>query len=128
MLDGDGQHRPEDALRLVTRLSDSDLAVGARSPSTQATIGRRLGNALLNRLATDLAQQPVKDLTSGLRAVRTAQLRQFLYMLRNGFSLPQRSPWRTFAPAYSVVLEPIETRARTGRSNIVSRAMGSSSG
>ena len=31
MLDGDGQHRPEDALRLVTRLGDFDLAVGARS-------------------------------------------------------------------------------------------------
>ncbi|MXZ71440.1 MAG: glycosyltransferase family 2 protein [Acidobacteria bacterium] len=118
ILDGDGQHRPEDALRLVARLGDFDLAVGARSPSTQATIGRRLGNALLNRLATDLAQQPVKDLTSGLRAARTAQLRQFLYMLPNGFSAATTITLAYIRAGYSVVFEPIETRARTGRSNI----------
>ena len=118
ILDGDGQHRPEDALRLVTRLGDFELAVGARSPSTQATIGRRLGNALLNRLATNLAQQPVKDLTSGLRAARTAQLRQLIYMLPNGFSAATTITLAYIRAGYSVVFEPIEARARTGRSSI----------
>ena len=72
----------------MARVGAYDLVVGARSPSTQATIGRRLGNALLNRLATRLTQYPVKDLTSGFRAARTAQLRQFLHTLPNGFSVP----------------------------------------
>ena len=31
ILDGDGQHRPEDALRLVSYLGDYDLVIGARS-------------------------------------------------------------------------------------------------
>ena len=118
IIDGDGQHCPEDAVRLVARLGSFDLAVGARSPSTQATIGRRLGNALLNRLASDLAQQPVRDLTSGLRAARTAQLRQLLYMLPNGFSAATTITLAYLRAGYSVVFEPIEARPRTGSSNI----------
>ena len=118
ILDGDGQHRPEDARRLVTRLGTyCDLAVGARSASTQATIGRRLGNALLNRLAAYLTQQPVKDLTSGFRAARTAQLRQFLHMLPNGFSAPTIT-MAYIGAGYRVAFEPIEARARTGSSSI----------
>ena len=118
ILDGDGQHRPEDALRLVACLGNYDLAVGARSPSTQATIGRRLGNALLNRLATRLAQHPVKDLTSGFRAARTAQLRQFLHMLPNGFSAATTITLAYIRAGYSVAFEPIDARPRTGSSSI----------
>src|SRR5687767_15353792 len=51
IVDGDGQHAPEDALRLVAHLGEFDLVVGARASATQATTGRRAGNALLNKLA-----------------------------------------------------------------------------
>ena len=118
ILDGDGQHRPEDAPRLVACLGNYDLVVGARSPSTQATIRRRLGNALLNRLATRLAQHPVKDLTSGFRAARTAQLRQFLHMLPNGFSAATTITLAYIRAGYSVAFEPIDARTRTGSSSI----------
>ena len=37
ILDGDGQHKPEDACRLVSRLGEYDLVVGARDASTQAS-------------------------------------------------------------------------------------------
>src|ERR687895_181240 len=40
IVDGDGQHRPEDARRLVARLGEYDLVIGARSRSTQATHAR----------------------------------------------------------------------------------------
>ena len=118
ILDGDGQHRPEDASRLVARLGDYDLVIGARSPSTQATIGRRFGNALLNRLATRLTQHAVEDLTSGFRAARTAQLREFLHMLPNGFSAATTITLAYIRVGYSVAFEPIDARARTGRSSI----------
>ena len=118
ILDGDGQHPPEAAPRLVARLGNYDLVVGARSPSTQATIGRRLGNALLNRLAARLTQHPVKDLTSGFRAARTAQLRQFLHMLPNGFWAATTITLAYIRASYSVAFEPIDARTRTGSSNI----------
>src|SRR5262249_61154743 len=36
--DADGQHRPSDAARLVARLGDYDLVVGARSVRTHASL------------------------------------------------------------------------------------------
>ena len=65
ILDGDGQHKPEDAHRLVSRLGEYDLVVGARDPSTQASGRRRIGNALLNWLAGFLSGHAIPDLTSG---------------------------------------------------------------
>jgi glycosyltransferase involved in cell wall biosynthesis len=68
IIDGDGQHRPSDAVRLVSYLGDYDLVIGARSSRTQATQARLIGNTLLNRLASYLTSRDVPDLTSGFRA------------------------------------------------------------
>src|SRR6186997_194993 len=68
IIDADGQHRTDDAKRIVEKLGDFDLVIGARDPRTQATAGRRIGNAVLNRLAAYLTERPIPDLTSGLRA------------------------------------------------------------
>src|SRR5882757_7204724 len=51
IMDGDGQHRPADAARLVNQLDVFDLVVGARSGLSQATFVRRVGNQVLNRVA-----------------------------------------------------------------------------
>ena len=40
IIDADGQHQAADALRLVARLGEYDLVVGARSKETQATHAR----------------------------------------------------------------------------------------
>jgi len=37
VLDGDGQHQARDAGRLVARLGEYDLVIGARSAATQAS-------------------------------------------------------------------------------------------
>ena len=74
IVDADGQHRTDDAKRIVARLGDFDLVIGARDPRTQASAGRRLGNAVLNGLATYLTERPIPDLTSGYRAARREYL------------------------------------------------------
>src|SRR2546423_13146775 len=45
--DADGQHRPPDAVRLVSRLDGYDLVIGARSSRAPANRARRLGNRAL---------------------------------------------------------------------------------
>ena len=118
IMDGDGQHRPEDARRLVARLGDYDLVVGARPAATQATAGRRLGNALLNALASRLTSHPVADLTSGFRAARTELLREFAHMLPNGFSSAATITLAAVKAGYSVAFEPTAARRRRGASKI----------
>lgn len=118
VMDADGQHQPADAQRIVSRLVDYDLVVGARAASTQASGVRRLGNGLLNWLASYLTGRPIPDLTSGFRAARRAHLREFLYLLPNGFSTPTTTTMAFIKAGYNVLFEPIEARQRTGQSKI----------
>jgi glycosyltransferase involved in cell wall biosynthesis len=118
ILDGDGQHPPDDALRMVARLGEFDLVIGARAASTQATNGRRAGNALLNSLAGYLAGRPIPDLTSGFRGARTACLREFIHLLPNGFSAPTTTTLAFIRAGYNVAFEPIQARQRVGHSHI----------
>jgi glycosyltransferase involved in cell wall biosynthesis len=118
IVDADGQHPPEDALRLAQRLGEYDLVVGARSAATQATQARRGGNALLNWLAGYLTGRPIPDLTSGFRGARREHLREFLHLLPNGFSTPTTTTLAFIRAGYNVTFEPIHARPRVGRSKI----------
>jgi glycosyltransferase involved in cell wall biosynthesis len=117
IIDADGQHEPADATRLVSRLGDYDLVVGARAHATQATVARRLGNHLLNGLASYLTGRPIPDLTSGFRAARRQHLHEFIHLLPNGFSAPTTTTL-AFIKAGNVVFEPVEARLRVGQSKI----------
>ncbi|MFN8058831.1 MAG: glycosyltransferase family 2 protein [Vicinamibacterales bacterium] len=118
ILDGDGQHRPEDAARLVARLGEYDLVVGARSSATQASGARRVGNAVLNGLASYLCGRTIPDLTSGFRAARTAYIREFMPLLPNGFSTPTTTTLAFIKAGHSVAFEPVDARSRAGHSKI----------
>ena len=118
IVDADGQHPPEDAQRIVARLGEFDLVIGARAAHTQATAPRRAGNALLNNLASYLTSRPIPDLTSGFRAARTQCLREFIHLLPNGFSTPTTTTLAFIKAGYNVAFEPIDARQRSGRSKI----------
>ena len=118
IVDGDGQHPPEDSLRLASRLGEYDLVIGARAEATQATQARRSGNAALNHLASYLTGRPIPDLTSGFRGARRAYLQEFLHLLPNGFSAPTTTTLAFIKAGYNVGFEPIEARQRIGNSHI----------
>jgi glycosyltransferase involved in cell wall biosynthesis len=118
IVDGDGQHHPEDTARLIAPLGEFDLVIGARDPKTQASNGRRLGNAVLNRLASYLTERPIPDLTSGFRAARREHLLEFIHLLPNGFSTPTTTTLAFLKAGYNVAFEPIAARARIGTSKI----------
>ena len=118
IVDADGQHQPADAIRLVSRLAEYDLVVGARSTRTQASTARRVGNAALNAIASYLPQQRIPDLTSGFRAARREHLMEFLHLLPNGFSTPTTTTLAFIKAGYSVAFEPVDAARRGGVSKI----------
>jgi glycosyltransferase involved in cell wall biosynthesis len=118
IMDGDGQHTADDALRLVGYLGDYDLVVGSRSSKGQASAARRIGNGALNALASYLTGRTIPDLTSGMRAARSGCLREFVHLLPNGFSTPTTTTLACIKAGYSVRFEPIDTKPRVGRSKI----------
>lgn len=118
-MDADGQHDPVDIARLLEKLEQGyDMVVGARNWESQAGVGRGLANTLYNWLATRMTGHVVADLTSGFRAVRANQFREFLYLLPNGFSYPTTSTMAFFRSAYPVAYLPIKAAQRVGKSHI----------
>ena len=118
-MDGDGQHKPADVLRLLERFAQGyDMVVGARSAATQASMGRLVANTLYNRLSSLIAEQEVRDLTSGFRVVSKQKFRQFLYLLPNGFSYPTTITMAFFRAGYSVSYLDIDAGKREGKSHI----------
>jgi hypothetical protein len=102
----------------VASLGEYDLVVGARATSTQATHARRFGNSALNRFASYLTDREIPDLTSGFRAARREQLREFLHLLPNGFSTPTTTTLAFIKAGYNVAFEPTDARPRVGHSKI----------
>ena len=118
IVDGDGQHRADDARRIIGKLGEYDLVIGARTAATQATQARRYGNGALNRLASYLTDREIPDLTSGFRAARREHLREFIHLLPNGFSTPTTTTLAFIKAGYNVTFEPVEARLRLGESKI----------
>ena len=118
IVDGDGQHCAGDARRLVSKLGEFDLVIGARSAATQASHARRFGNTALNRFASYLTGREIPDLTSGFRAGRRECLGEFLHLLPNGFSTPTTTTLAFIKAGYNVTFESTDARQRVGASKI----------
>ena len=114
-MDADGQHDPNDIMRLIDKIhAGYDMVVGARQIDTHASLLRRLGNAIYNKLATFMTGYPIEDLTSGFRAARARHFRKFLYLLPNKFSYPTTSTMAFFRSGLAVAYVPIKALNRTG--------------
>lgn len=112
-MDGDGQHRAQDIMRLVARLEEGyEMVVGARNADGQASRHRGWANAFYNRLASWMVEHSVKDLTSGFRVVRRKKFMEFLHLLPNGFSYPTTSTMAFFRAGHPVAYEPIDVQQR----------------
>jgi len=114
-MDADGQHNVADIDSLIEKINAGyDMAVGARQMDTHASLARRLGNTIYNRLASWMTGYPVEDLTSGFRAARARHFRKFLYLLPNKFSYPTTSTMAFFRSGFAVGYVPIKANQRTG--------------
>ncbi len=119
LLDGDGQHDPKEIPKLLAQAHQYDLVVGARAFWNQANLARAAANWVFNRLASYVAEQPVKDLTSGFRLLKRADVFRFLSLLPNRFSYPTTMTLAYLRCGYSVGYVPITLRRRRGVSKVV---------
>ena len=119
-MDADGQHQPEDIPAMLQKFDEGyDMVVGARQSGSQAGMHRAVANDVFSRFASWMVMQPIADLTSGFRVVRTARFRQFVYLLPNGFSYPTTITMSFFRAGYSVAYVPIHSpRRSSGNSHI----------
>ena len=119
LMDADGQHDPAEIQLLLDKLADGyEMVVGARGWSSQASMLRGFANAFYRRLAGWIVNKPVPDLTSGFRVMRTDRVKEFLFLLPNGFSYPTTVTMAFFRSGYPVAFVPITAHKRAGKSHI----------
>lgn len=118
MLDGDGQHPPEDIPRLLAKIGPYDMVVGARTQDSDSARHRDIANKIYNWLATYVSGFKIQDLTSGFRAVKSNIAREFLHLLPNTFSYPTTITMAVLRSGYSLAYEPIVSPKRVGKSKI----------
>ena len=118
LMDGDGQHDPTDIPKLLDLIGPYDLVIGERDRAGQQNAVRWLGNSALNRIGSYLVGIPMRDLTSGFRAMRRNVMMDFLHLLPNQFSWPTTSALAFAKAGFHVRFEPIAVRRReTGQSS-----------
>jgi glycosyltransferase involved in cell wall biosynthesis len=118
MIDSDGQHNPDDVLKLVALASENDMVVGARGRGSHAPFIRRPGKWLLQLTANYLAGMKIPDLNSGLRIFRRELALRFLHILPNGFSFTTTLTLASLKENYKVGWMPITVIERSGKSTV----------
>jgi glycosyltransferase involved in cell wall biosynthesis len=120
MMDADGQHRPEDALRLweLEDAYDYDMIVGQRTSLIHSPFWRMPGKWLLGLMANYLTRRTIPDLNSGLRLIRREVVLRYLHLCPSGFSFSTTITMALLSRGYSVAYMPIQVKKRVGKSTV----------
>lgn len=118
LMDGDGQHPPSVIPELLRHIDRHEMVVGARGKGTESSWHRDLANWAFNKYASYIVGYTVEDLTSGFRIIRGDIVRDFVYLLPNGFSYPTTITIALFRSGYPVKYHPFASPRRIGQSKI----------
>ena len=118
LMDGDGQHKPEDIPRLLKLSAEYHMVVGARSKGSKLRFHRYAANLLYNLLASYVTKFRIQDLTSGFRVLSRRDALNFLDLLPNTFSYPTTLTLAFLRSGFTVKYVPIQTLYRAGSSKI----------
>ncbi len=119
-MDSDGQHDPNDLVRLLPLLEEYDLVVGIRTSLIHSRPSRMPGKWILKWLADYLSGQKIPDLNSGLRIFRTDVINKYLHLCPDGFSFSTTTTLVFLNRGYAVAYEPItiHPRAKGSKSTV----------
>ena len=118
LMDGDGQHRPEDIPKLLAESSRYHMVVGARAKGSKLRFHRYAANIAYNAFASYVAKFQVEDLTSGFRVLSRRHALGFIDLLPNTFSYPSTLTLALLRSGLTVKYVPIQTLYRSGESKI----------
>jgi len=116
-MDSDGQHDPEDILKMLPYLGEYDLVVGARPFKADGTWYRNLANKFYNGLASHLTGFKIEDLTSGFRIFKADVVKKFYYLFPQRFSYPTTSTLAFLKGGYNIKYVPINIQPRKAGSS-----------
>jgi len=124
--DADGQHQPDDLVKMSLMARDYDMIVGARGKSSHQDWQRKPGKWVLSRFANFLTGEDIPDLNSGLRIVKKEEILPLLHLFPNSFSFSTTSTMAFMNMGFSVKYIGIKVEKRVGTSTVKQLKHGSS--
>jgi len=118
-MDADGQHRPEDILKVTNDAGMNSMVVGMRDGKSYQVQLRKPGKMVLTWVACFLVEQDIPDLNSGLRAFHKENFKEFSHLLPNSFSFSTTITMSFYKAGYNVRYVPISVRKREGEKSTV---------
>jgi glycosyltransferase involved in cell wall biosynthesis len=120
--DADGTYPTDQIPHLIAKLKNADMVVGARTgANVNIPFLRRPGKLVLGWLANRIAEEPIPDLNSGLRAFDRDCVKQYFNILPNKFSFTTTITLALLADNYRIVYHPVDYFHRIGKSKIAPR-------
>lgn len=109
--DADGQHHPEDILKVARELffSPEDLILGAREFSKEVPLKNRVGNLTMRKLFNLVLGIRIPDTQTGLRAVPKFLISELLELRPDGFEFEISSLLRSLSRGQPIQFVKIRT-------------------
>ena len=117
-MDADGQHRSEDALKLLSAVGQYDMVVGQRAQLVHSPFWRMPGKWALGWMANYLTRQRIPDLNSGLRLIKREIVARYMELCPNGFSFSTTITMILFNRGFEITYIPFEIKKRKGKSTV----------
>lgn len=120
-LDGDGQHRLEDAAALLTALQthNADMVVGNRGRKQPGGLYRSLGRGLIRGVTRLLLPLPIQDLNSGMKLYRTALAQKYSQICPNSMAFSDIITLLFISQGHLVIEHPITVQERVAGNSTI---------
>jgi glycosyltransferase involved in cell wall biosynthesis len=118
--DSDGQHRPDDLLKVYDELTQKqlDYCIGVRDERSHTVRSRQFGKQVLRLVVNIAAGQKVADFNSGLRGFRRDVIAGYLHLFPKGFSASTTTTLLMLEQGYNGTEVGIVVKERVGQSTV----------
>lgn len=118
--DADGQHRPEDLVKVLRKMMDEDLdyCIGVRGKDSFVDKSRVLGKSVLKTFVNWMAKEPMGDFNSGMRAFKRDVFMRYVSLLPKRFGASTVTTFIMQERYYIGAEVPIVVRQRVGKSTV----------
>ena len=119
MMDGDGQHRPENIAAFLERIdAGAEAVLGSRQKVIHSHLWRMPGKWLIRGIAGFLVGRRIPDPNCGFRAVHVDLMRKYVRICPNGFSFSTTTTLILVTEKRDVVFLPLDVAPRVGKSTV----------
>ncbi|MFA5029368.1 MAG: glycosyltransferase family 2 protein [Patescibacteria group bacterium] len=119
IIDADGTYPIDSIAKLLEKIPQYDLVVGARDNKSSAIpSSRRHAKGFLNKFAGYLAGREIPDLNSGLRIFKKDIILKYWELFPNKFSFTSTLTMTCLTHQYETIFLPIDYYKRQGKSSL----------